>query len=237
MCLLCELKNKYFLIIDSAIIFIIAVLHFVFFFFINETDFVNIFDCFESSPLFDFNIGTTCGLKSHLVFHVWEGRKEKENHYSNGRYLSRTRMVDVTNIDKINGQLFCYKFISYKDLLYNGQIIKKGEAYPQEYEKNCGIIDTLGQVLCIKNEDNCPLYDVRIGQTTDTENFISLSEIEGNIYYNKEAYNDPNKRIIGKLILNEGQPCYRLSEKLWRKFVYEEAGEEHLECELKLKVN
>ena len=28
-----------------------------------------------------------------------------------------------------------------------------------------------------------------------------------------------DKKIIGKLILNDGQPCYRLDEKLWRHFL------------------
>ena len=78
----------------------------------------------------------------------------------------------MTDITKINGYSFCYKYISYKDLLYNGQIIKKGETCPQEYQKNCGIIDTLEQELCIKNEDKCPLYDLGIGQKTDTANYI-----------------------------------------------------------------
>ena len=34
--------------------------------------------------------------------------------------------------------------------------------------------------------------------------------------------------------MNEGQPCYRLNEKLWRKFIFSEIGEEHLECELEI---
>ena len=234
MCLLSELKNKYFFIIDFAIILIIGIVHFVFFFYIKETDFDNIFDAFESSPLFDFSIGETCGSNSPLVFHTWAGREEKDYYYSNGRRRSRTKIVDVTDIKLINGHFFCYKHISYKDLLYNGQIIKKGETCPQEYQQNCGIIDTLKQELCIKNGDKCPLYDVGIGQNTDTINYVSKGATEGNIYYNNEDYNDPNKRIIGKLILNEGQPCYRLNEKKWRKFVSEEAGTENLKCELEV---
>ena len=75
---------------------------------------------------------------------------------------------------------------------------KKGETYTQKYQKKCGMIDTLEQELCIKNEDNCPLYDVGIGQKTDITNYISKSITEGNVYYNEEDYNDPNKRIIGK---------------------------------------
>ena len=140
----------------------------------------------------------------------------------------------MTDIKLINGHYFCYKHISYKDLLYNGQIIKKGERCPQQYENNCGIIDTLEQELCIKNGEKCPLYDVGIGQNTDSINYVSKGATEGNAYYNNEDYNNPNKKIIGKLILNEGQPCYRLNEKKWRKFVSEEAGEENLKCELEI---
>jgi hypothetical protein len=71
----------------------------------------------------------------------------------------------------------------------------------------------LKQELCIKNGDKCPLYDIGIGQNIDTTNYTSKGATEGNVYYNNEDYNDTNKRIIGKLILNEGQPCYGLNEK------------------------
>ena len=49
-----------------------------------------------------------------------------------------------------------------------------------------------------------------------------------NIYYNNEKYNDTNKAIIGKLVLNDGQPCYQSNEKLWRKFADSEKDETHL---------
>ena len=52
------------------------------------------------------------------------------------------------------------------------------------------------------------------------------------IYSNNN--DETNKKIIGKLILNDGQPCYKISEKLWRSFDDEEAIEEHLECELEI---
>jgi len=54
------------------------------------------------------------------------------------------------------------------------------------------------------------------------------------LYYNNDNYNNSNKKIIGKLILNDGQPCYKLNEKLWRKFDSKEAEEEHLKCELNI---
>ena len=43
------LTNEYFLFANCVIIILIAIVHFVFAFFIKETDFDNIFDAFESS--------------------------------------------------------------------------------------------------------------------------------------------------------------------------------------------
>ena len=65
--------------------------------------------------------------------------------------------------------IFCYKHISYKDLLNNGQIIKKGEKCPLEYSQNCGRLDTLEQELCIKNTEKCPLYDLGLGYKYDSD--------------------------------------------------------------------
>ena len=160
-----NLENIYFALIDFILIFIFGIIHFVFYFYIKETDFNNIFDVFESSPLFEFSIGNNCGEKDHIVFHVWQGREVTDYYYSNGHHRSRTETVAITDITKINGNYFCFKKISYKDLLYNGQIIKDGEKCGNEYKKDCGIIDTLKQHLCIKDVEKCPLYDVGIGAT------------------------------------------------------------------------
>ena len=229
-----KLENIYFFMIEIILIIIIAIIHLVFFFYIKQSDFSNIFDTFESSPLFDFKSATDCEGLDHVVFHVWQGRTVTSKYYGNGRTrpIKEKKTVDVTDIAKINFNYFCFKKISYKDLLDNGQIIKKGESCPQEYNKNCGTIDTLEQQLCIKSTDKCPLYDVGIGETTDTTNYENY--FLGNIYYSNENYNKENKKIIGKLILNEGQPCYNINEKLWRKFSSDEAGEEHLQCELEV---
>ena len=109
---------------------------------------------------------------------------------------------------------FCYKYISYKDLLYNGQIIKKGAECPSQYPKNCGRLDTLEQELCIKNTEKCPLYDLGLGYKYDSS-YYNYNR-DSNVYYNNDNYNESNKKIIGRLILNEGQPCYNSTEKLWK---------------------
>ena len=232
---LLEKEKEYISIIELVIFLSLMIIHIIYANSIRQSDFGNLFDTFESSPLFDFEINKIkCSWDSHIIFHKWEGRKKGKFYYNNGiRY--KTIIVDETNIEKINEYLFCYKHISYKNLLYNGQIIKNEDDCPEKYNKTCGIIDTLNQKLCIKFGERCPLYDVGIGQLNDIDNNDNYNyNIDANIYYNNDNYDNPNKKIIGKLILNEGQPCYRLNEKLWRKFDSDEGGENHLKCELEI---
>ena len=222
MCLAEKLKNKYFVRIDIILIILISIIHFIFFFFIKETNFEDLFDTFESSPLFDFDINKTCNTDSHIIFHEWEGIKETNSNSIDHR----------TEMNKINGYQFCYKHKSYKDLLYNGQILKKEEKCEGNYIKDCGTIDTLEQHLCIKNEEKCPLYDIGIGEQNNKEGYTINIGGDSNIYFNNDNYSEINKTIIGKLILNDGQPCYRYNEKLWKQFSSEEIGQNHLECDL-----
>jgi len=69
----------------------------------------NVYDLFNSSPFFDFSISTDCGNKSNITFHRWGG-------FSTYRRSKRI-ILNETDITKINGYYFCYKHISYKDLL------------------------------------------------------------------------------------------------------------------------
>ena len=128
------------------------------------------------------------------------------------------RQKDATNIEKLKNNYFCYKPMTYKELLYNGQIKKEGETPSGEYTNDWGIIDTLGQHLYIKNDENCPLYEVKI----DGDSIV------------KNNNEDTEKKIIGKLILNDGQPCYKSNEKLWKKFLEDEWADEHLECDVEI---
>lgn len=67
-----------------------------------------------------------------------------------------------------------------------------------QYPKNCGIIDTLEQELCIENENFCPY--IGIGEISKAlSKYIYNSTT--NIYYNN--YNNTGQKIIGKLILNK----------------------------------
>ena len=223
MCLIEKFSNNF--LIWSAIItiFISCFLHTTFGFLRIIPDF-HTYEFFNSSPFFDFSLNNSCYNKSHNVFHSWGGWKRIEIDYSDYIWV----YYDKTNITKINGNNFCYKFISYKELVKNGQIIKNGKECPKEYNKNCGRIDTLNQELCITENEKCPLYDIGIGLSPDPENYIY--DKNSNIYYNNDNYNATNKKIIGRLILNDGQPCYQSNEKLWRQFNPMETIETHLNC-------
>ena len=232
-----KLKNKCIVAIGFIIILLLAIFHFIFYFHIEDLHLMYILDIYESSPLFNFSISnTSCETNSNIVFHVWEGKLKRKIVFDDNTLIGiETKVVDVTNIVKINGYLFCYDHISYKDLLYNDQIIEKEKKCQGDYPKDCGTIDTLKQHLCIKAEEACPLYDIGIGYNTSSDDYYyDKGKVESDIYFNNDKYNKTDKKIIGKLILNDGQPCYRINEKLWRYFDSDEAGATHLKCKLEI---
>ena len=165
------------ILIDHIIFFLITAIHFIFIFLIYEPDFNNILDTYNSSPLFNFKTNNDCNTYS-LVLHQWEGINGDEKEIKPDKdgipqehYV--TIREDEIDIKKINGVCFDYKHIRYIDLLNNDQIIKKGTNCPDKYPKNCGVIDTLLQELCIETEQNCPLYNIGIGNNPNGNYLIS----------------------------------------------------------------
>ena len=234
MCCPKRTRDKYLGIAQVIFIFLISILHLVSYFFVKPTDFESILEVFESSPLFDFYIDKECRY-SNVIFHVWEGRTEFGLESTRkGTVYTKLNYLDETEIDRINGYRFCYTPKKYMDLLYNNQIIKKEEQCSSKYPQDCGTIDTLEQHLCIKQEEKCPLYDVTLNEPSNKQDYNIAGDANNIFYYNNENYNIANKKIIGSLILNDGQPCYRLGEKLWKKFIIQEYTENHLECTLEI---
>ena len=229
------LNNKYFILIDNILVILIGSLHLASYFLIKETKYWRTSpDSFYSSPFFDLTLSnTTCNkYNTKHIFHNWGGLKENKSYYnSEGNLISTTSIYNKTNIDRIYGYKFCYNIKTYGYLLLNDQIIRKGEKCGKKYPKDCGIIDTLQQHLCIENNENCPLYDIGIirkNESINKEHYIYNKE--RNIYYNDNNYNVIDKKIIGSLILSDGQPCINEEEKLWKAFSLEEADQTHLEC-------
>ncbi len=74
----------------------------------------------------------------------------------------RILKINETNFYKWNGKTFCtgnYKEMKYVNLVK--MTVKNGEKC-NEGMKQCGIIDTIGQVLCLPIEEECPINHVVI---------------------------------------------------------------------------
>ena len=147
MCLIETLNKTPIILMGLISIFVIGILHIIIGFLRPLPDF-NTYALFNSSLFYDFSLSDDiCKDKEINIFHTWGGWKREE------KDVDKTyswHYYDKTNITKFNENYYCYTFISYKDLLNNGQIIKSGTVCPKEYNKNCGRIDTLNQELCIK---------------------------------------------------------------------------------------
>jgi hypothetical protein len=93
-------ENQFEIILDIIIFILIGIVHFVLYFYYKQSDFDNIFDVYESSPLFGLKVQKEdCGSQTPYTFQVWEGMKEED-----GRY--KTKIVDRTNLNKLHGYFF-----------------------------------------------------------------------------------------------------------------------------------
>ena len=133
-------------------------------------------DRFESTPEFCNCYGTFKGI----------GKCENEN-------CKTINSIPSSDYTLINSQHICVikSDKSYVDYIKNNDIISKDKECPEKY-KSCGIIDTLGRKLCVKNENNCPL---------------SKADIENN--------NDNSSQILSLFRLRPNYPCLNPNEKNW----------------------
>ena len=112
--------GDYLPLIVIILVILFEIMHFIFAFFFKVTDFNNVFDTLDSSPLFNFRVSEyTCGSNEHIIFHVWEGIDRSKESYSS--YSSNSKIEGKTEISKINGYYFCYK----KKNMKLKEIIKK----------------------------------------------------------------------------------------------------------------
>ena len=132
----------------------------------------------------------------------------------------RILKINETNFYKWNGKTFCtgnYKEMKYVNLVK--MTVKNGEKC-NEGMKKCGIIDTIGQVLCLPIEEECPinhvvinnqiLMDVDIGKkdlvnsnNNNINNNFNNSNINfyesSNLNFGNETLNNNNNSIINSV--------------------------------------
>ena len=102
--------------------------------------------------------------------------------------------------------------MSYLSLLYNNSV-SKGEQCEDGY-KQCGILDTVGNILCLPYNSDCPLNDIMITNSLSVPNefkgYAHINSIQINedsvIHYTNEAIYNP---IIVDFRLSKKLPCLK----------------------------
>ena len=143
------------------------------------------------------------------------------------------------NITKIYQHYFIYKKDerTYLDYLQNFTV-KSGENCKENY-KQCGIFNSEGRILCLPNEEECPLNDFGISNNSLDSNYdnnyknYEVSDISTNkTYYFYYSNKNINGKIITKFILSNGLPCYSSNEESWIS-VFTDEIEKNIQCKTK----
>ena len=107
MCLIDRFNKNSLIMKEIAIVFAIEVIHVIFGFVMIYQKFTkfDIYNLFDSSPLFGFSIGTNCHNQEAVVFHHWGGFSSKIV-YNNEEDIF---IYGDADIKWINGYCFCYR--------------------------------------------------------------------------------------------------------------------------------
>lgn len=138
--------------------------------------------------------------------------------------------ISPINYDKIKGNLICIKRTenSYKELLKLNKIIEKNKDCP-ENSKYCGIIDTLGNKLCVDNNEDCPLKIKDINSKIKL--FLKRQLLEENYIYS----NNNDDKLLFTLKLNQYYPCINPNEYYWNYYTKLEPDNQRCTTEIKGK--
>ena len=158
-----------------------------------------------------------------LIFYIIAYEQKDWNHliWIGSKTLSVNKLISDNNkiiypIYNINsdGSFQIHKY-SYKYLLKNSQSPCK------KYFKKCGKLDTLGNLMCIPDNDNCPINNVVIDLTDNYNKYIAkeykmvnlkgLTEGYSLYYTNKETDNNIIAKF--KLITNKGEKPRYINEE------------------------
>ena len=125
-------------------------------------------------------------------------------------------MYPILDINSYNKRTYYNQ--NYENLLKNSK-----EPCENNYKK-CGILDTLGNIMCIPESDECPINEVIVDLNSKNNEYISrdykafhLENLPNGyaIYYTNKAI---NKEIITKLDFFDSPPKY-ISEN---NFIFDE---------------
>ena len=131
------------------------------------------------------------------------------------KYLMKSNNKNIYPILNISldGTISKYKD-NYETLLKNS-----GKECTTNY-KQCGILDTLGNLMCIPENEECPINEIIIDLKTEEDYYINQNYKVGLSYYNNELYNfyytntKINNSIISKIKVSNEIPKFINSDNL-----------------------
>ena len=187
-------------------------------------------------PLSEFEYLSYCGNKYNNYIFTFPGSKNGctcvhiSSYYydqSSGEYevnpkectynQSRNGCVDIDSFQPRNlsywGKgMFCSKKYDVSRLTYKGYLhylnhsVLKDEECEKGYKK-CGLLDDMGNYLCLPEEEACPINDIKVTDRRSPElegKNYNFSYIGGRYFYYTNTSNNP---VIVKMKVTEGKIC------------------------------
>ena len=100
-------------------------------------------------------------------------------------------------------------------------IVPKNKKCPKG-KKQCGILDSLGNILCLNDNELCPLNDIIINNLKTMKDYKSQELNEGKyIHFTNKSIKNP---IISDLAIFQKDPCFYSQEYVWETFMPNERG-------------
>ena len=170
---------------------------------------------FNEDIIYDIN------FKYIESFYEWQGR-EKIKKSKNGTQ-TKSVLEKPKNISKIYGNYFIYSNDNrnYFDYLNSYSIEAGGQC--KGTDKQCGILNSNGRILCLPVSEDCPLNDFFISDKKSEDininnnyQYIQLMDsFSGKYYYFYYTNTEIENKIITKFKLSHGLPCMFSKERSW----------------------
>ena len=189
----------------------------------------------SETPLYNFEpTERELGSKKNITFFEFKGRTKKVG--------NNTITYDEKSFTKIFNHKFFYEakdknYFKYK----NEYSVIDGNNCPENY-KPCGILDSSNRILCLKNDEDCPLNGFGISIIENDpkyEGYETKEVLDSNdftVYYLYYTNNNVEGHVITEFKLSHGTPCAKVSEKNWIKF-YSNEVEENYKCKTEINGN
>ena len=246
-----EKNNKYlnYLYFLGVALFIIGALIYYYIYICSSYQAIDFLEGIKNdlynTPIYDFSLNYVYNYDyriyrlDSITFLKWKGTdlgcKCKDKPYTSGACTEPQKRLKCKHFS-ISARNFNYyrqkKLYAKREKLkyfLQDKSITKGKC--PEGKKQCGILDSLGNKLCINEAKECPINDIKIDTFKNMNGYRRLELNEGKYIYftNKKT----NNTIISDLSVFQNDPCFYSQDNKWNKFFPLELGEVSSECKIR----